>query len=193
MKELNIMKKNERGLSLIDLMISVAVISILGSMIVTQIAVFAVRTENATAVSDLRLAAQSQETLKATYGGYGRSEMAQLPGGGIGAGVVLVGPGNPEYPNILTMMDAEYNVHGILLQLSSGVGFIAKNDIYGTTYTMAVKHGLGNTVFALDADSKAIYMDKTSAPVGMQLVGMECLNPTAGINDFLMVQNWNPL
>jgi type II secretory pathway pseudopilin PulG len=187
------MKKNERGMSLIDLMISVAVISILGSMIVTQIAVLAVRTENAAAVSDLRLAAQAQETLKATYGGYGGSETAQLPGSGMWFGNVVVGPGSPEYPNILTMMDAEANAHGIALQLSNNVDLMASSDWPGTTYTMVVKHLLGNTVFGLDADSKAIYMDRAFVPVGTHLMSMECPHPTAGVNNFMMVQNWSPL
>ncbi len=166
------MMNRVRGIALIDLLVLVALISILAAIFIPQMAVFAVRSYNAAAVADLRTAAVAQETLKANFGVYGRSSSEALPGsGGYGSGTLLIGPGNPSYPNILTATDDLLTLRGIAVQLSNDVYF--QSDTHwepgSTTYTMLGKHLLGDAVFAMEPESKAIYMQKNPVWIGFTI------------------------
>jgi type II secretory pathway pseudopilin PulG len=184
------MMNRERGIALIDLLIVVAFISILAAIFLPQMAAVAVRTENTIAVTDLRAAAAVQETLKANFGGYGRSEAAALPGSGYGAGAVLTGTGLPGTPNILTMTDLGGVPRGLEIQLSYGVTFIAKSDWMGETYTMAAKNQGGDKTFAMDAETKAVYMKIIPEPIGMDVSHADAIEPSWGVLDYDIVYGW---
>jgi type II secretory pathway pseudopilin PulG len=156
------MKKQERGISIIDLMVVVAIVSVLSTLIVTQLATFAVRTENATAVADLRAIAAVQKIMKANWHHYGRSAIGPIPGNcSFGSGNILMGPSSPELnPTILTTTDILGWCRGLEIQLSNDVSFQASTSVYGATYVMQSKHLLGDTIFGMDADSGAILMQR---------------------------------
>jgi type II secretory pathway pseudopilin PulG len=186
------MQKKENGFSLVELMIIVAIVSMLGTMIVNQIVVLALRAENAAALSDLRLAAQAQETLKSACGSYGNSENNELPGMGVsGSGVVVMGPSSAENPTILSTSDEQRETHGIAIQLSNSIQLQANNNLYGTTYTMIAKNLDGDTVYGVEAESKTLYMYQSPIFVSLPLPATVSPPPPSELFDFYVP--WNPM
>jgi hypothetical protein len=93
------MMNRARGIALIDLLVLVALISILAAIFIPQFAAYAVRTQNAAAISDLRGAIAAEQALYVDYGGYGFQYSVNASGmGNTGAGSELFGPLSPATP-----------------------------------------------------------------------------------------------
>lgn len=183
------MKNREHGIALIDLLVVVAFISIIATIFIPHFAVFAVRTQNAAAISDLRGAVAAEQTLYTDYGGYGVSNMGTIPGmGGTGMGWDLSGPLSPATPTAMggalvmgpVPGPPSKPMVGIGIAVSSGVTLRASTidsspPGYGASYIIITKHMMGDTAYAAETEQKrAIYLCRNSAPfwIGTPGLGM---------------------
>lgn len=170
------MMNRARGIALIDLLVLVALISVLAAIFIPQFAAFAVRTQNAAAISDLRDAVAAEESLFADYGGYGVTQFVTgYPGpGGTGNGWELFGPVSPATATtaggVLTMGPAvglpPMPVVSIGISVSALVALRVDTfsypeqprQGYGASYLVTAKHRMGDTAFAAETEiKKTIY------------------------------------
>jgi len=150
-------KKEEKGFTLIELMIVVAIIGILAAIAIPQFASYRVKAFNAAATTDLRNAKLAEEGLYADFQFYGGTAAAGDAGtaAGVivtsattGGAVVATGTAGNEVP----------------VAMSSNVSLIAKADAAnGTTATITSKHLQGDRRFATDTDASPVYFDTTVA------------------------------
>jgi prepilin-type N-terminal cleavage/methylation domain-containing protein len=151
--------KGERGFTLVELLIVVAIIGILAAIAIPQFAAYRLRSYNASSLSDMRNVKTSEEALFADWQVYGTTEAAALPGTGtIGAGTVVIGPGIPATPNIITTVDNLGNFRGLQIATGNRISVVASTDAAGASFTVAAKHNLGDAVFGGDSDSTATYV-----------------------------------
>jgi hypothetical protein len=180
------MKKHEQGISLTELLVIVAFLSVLVAVFIPQFAVSSVRANNAAALADLQNAVAAEESLYVAYGGYGASAFSSslmvayyaVFSGGIelagpipaatdttAGGILAMGPVY-DYPVLLLP------VVGIGIQVSSGVRmrvdakswpYGSRLFGYGSTYNIMAWYGGSDTVYGAEAEAKnSIYVCKNS-------------------------------
>jgi prepilin-type N-terminal cleavage/methylation domain-containing protein len=184
--------KGERGFTLVELLIVVAIIGILAAIAIPQFAAYRLRSYNASGLSDMRNAKTSEEALFADWQVYGITEDAPPPGvpgaGGFGGGAVLVGPvttvGNT---NIISTFDNTGTARGLQVATGNRVFLTASTDAVGASFTVAAKHTLGDAVFGGDSDSTAAYVapDGVLRAVSVALVAGDEQPPVANQDDFI--------
>jgi prepilin-type N-terminal cleavage/methylation domain-containing protein len=179
------MLKNKKGFTLIELLIVVAIIAILAAIAIPQFAQYRIKGYNSSSLTDLRNGRTTQEALFADYQRYGRTEAAALPGTGVGAGVILMGPGLAATPNILTLTDSQAGLRGIQTPTGTGVNLLVKHDVPNeSSFTGASKHLQGNVTYGVDSDSTATYRLIISSTVGVNLVDGDSIAPGAGTDEY---------
>jgi prepilin-type N-terminal cleavage/methylation domain-containing protein len=189
--------KGERGFTLVELLIVVAIIGILAAIAIPQFAAYRLRSYNASSLSDMRNAKTSEEALFADWQVYGSTEdAAALPGvvGALAAGAVLVGPATtPGNINIISTTDNTAVIRGLQVATGNRIFLIASTDAAGASFTVATKHTLGDAVFGGDSDSTATYVAPDGllaacapAPcgVGSALAGGEEQAPAPNTDEF---------
>ncbi|WP_457601037.1 prepilin-type N-terminal cleavage/methylation domain-containing protein [Hydrogenivirga sp.] len=163
----------ERGFTLIELLVVIAIIAILAAIAIPQFAKYRMRAFNSAAESDLRNLATAEEALYADFQIYGSSENAALNAltGTCGNGAVLTGPLNGATQTVAGAAVAGTRptdglVTGVGFGVSANVDIVANTDGNCSTYVAAAHHNNGNTEFAKDADSTAIYICRDDSYVG---------------------------
>jgi prepilin-type N-terminal cleavage/methylation domain-containing protein len=166
------MNKKEKGFTLIELMIVVAIIGILAAIAIPQFSAYRVKAFNAAGESDLRNAKLAEEALYADFQFYGSSKTAGTPG--TGAGDLLTGA--TAGPVIATGTGGDE----VKLSISSNVGLVANSDAAnGTTATVSTKHQQGDRLFCADTDATAIYYDDTTIAQGTAMAQGDAIAATA--------------
>lgn len=151
MTEIN--KQKEKGFTLIELMIVVAIIGILAAIAIPQFSAYRIKAFNAAAQSDVHTARLASEALYTDLQAYGATVATTGTAGAAGAGAVIT-------------------TNGFVAGATAGqeVPITLSNNVNARIDTLAgrgsaigiTKHTQGDAVYAFDTDASALYFD--SAP-----------------------------
>lgn len=209
------LRSNQKGFTLIELMIVIAIIGVLAAIAIPQFVQYRLRSFNSSALSDIRNLATSEVAMFGDWQVYGISSWtlkAAIPvfaGGAGGAGNLILGPvGNPAGGNFTPTIEANDNgaipaARGTEISLGNRVNMVASTNaaaagvLPNTTYTAGTKHINGDTYFGVDGDITAVYFEQVGNSDGTPLVVGDVPPPAAGTDQFLGINGpggtpWTP-
>ena len=181
---------NEKGFTLIELMIVIAIIGILAAIAIPQFSNYRIRAYNTSAISDIKNLQVSEATFMGDWQTFGISEAAALPGaGGVGSGGLLTGPANLTNA-IITGFDSAGIARGMNIGLGNQVRLVATTDDSGSTFTAIAKHEKGNAIYGVDSDTTGLYQDLVRLAVGFNIAAGEEPASTNGDDFALQGGDW---
>jgi len=140
--------KNEKGFTLIELMIVVAIIGILAAIAIPQFSNYRTKAFNSAAVSDLHTARMAEEAVFADAQKYGSSVAATGTAGAAGAGTKLTASG---------FIATKAGGFEAPATLSKNVILRADTDATEANATVTVKHTSGDKLYAAETDQSGIF------------------------------------
>ncbi len=158
--------KGERGFTLVELLIVVAIIGILAAIAIPQFAAYRTRSYNAAATSDLRNVRTSEESFYADNSSYADSIAA----------VSVAVPFRYE-TGIIGTFSPSKNVKMGVLTLAANPTSISP----ATTYTATAKNDAGDRIFCGEAEQTSIWWQPST--VGYLLVTGNLVAAGAGTSE----------
>ena len=175
------MKMDNKGFTLVELMIVVAIIGILAAIAIPQFNAYRIRAYNSSAESDIKNIQTSESAFFADWQAYGQT-CAAAPGAALGAnsGAILTGPGGAT-----TLIGDYIQGAGRTLQigLGNGVSIVANTDAGMASFTSVAKHLQGDTYWGVDGDVTALFFEQVSGSNGTALAAGDDVTSTTG-DDF---------
>jgi prepilin-type N-terminal cleavage/methylation domain-containing protein len=181
------LRSNQKGFTLIELMIVIAIIGILAAIAIPQFAAYRLRSYNSSGQSDVRNYSTSQAAFFADWQIYGKSNDA-----GADASLVITGPSVAGTHQIVGT-DAAAVIRALDIPIGRGVDVYGETDAGAGTFSGITKHVQGDTVYGVDGDTTAVYMcpDELCRQVSQQLIaGTLPVSPPTTADNFNGQANW---